>query len=422
MNVGKKSTKFISPLTLLKRRNKALLHKLEEAQDTLRALGNGEVDALVVSSIHGEQIFTLIHADQPYRNLVESMNEGAVTLSSDGSIFYCNRRFSEYMGIPMDLLIGLSVYSFVKPEELERFKGIFSNGRLSKNCSDDFSFILGEEKFIPLRITMSSTQIHDHQGVCMIATDLTQQNRQKEYEKITADLKEAVSARDEFISIASHELKTPLTTLIILSQLQKKMVDKKDPRAFAEERVSSMAEKTEASAIKLSILVEAMLDVTKIQDGKISLSKENMDIGKLTKSVLSRMSIMFTEAGCQQPKFQNSVIMCNWDPLRIEQVLNNLLVNAIKYGNKSAMEVSISQKEGVARVSVKDKGLGIPEADQLKIFGLYERAVSANEISGLGLGLYISQKIIQAHDGKIWVESKDGDGSTFIFEIPTGVS
>ncbi|HXH73509.1 MAG TPA: PAS domain-containing sensor histidine kinase [Bacteriovoracaceae bacterium] len=421
MKKGKKAKPPVTPVAKLKLQIKALRNELDEAQETLRAIRYGEVDALVVNIKQGHQIFTLKDADQPYRVLVENMNEGAVTLSSDGTIFYCNRRFSEYMKLPIKMLIGTPIFAFIKPDELDRFIEIFTLHRSSKIFSDDFFFIFRPGKFIPLRITMSSTQIDDKKGICMIATDLTQQIRQNEYEQISKDLQIAIQARDEFISIASHELKTPLTTLLIFSQMQRKMIAQNDPRAFEEKRVIHIAEKTEALTSKLNVLVEDMLDITKLKSGQLKLVKEKMDLGKLTKAVLSRMSTIFTEAGYEQPKFKNTRAIGNWDPMRLEQVLNNLLTNAIKYGNQTAIEVVVTSSKGYARLTVKDKGEGIMEADQFKIFGRFERAISASEISGLGLGLFISKQIIEAHNGIIWVYSKNGNGSTFSFEIPMGL-
>ncbi len=402
----------------LKVQIKMLQDELAEANETLSAIQHGEVDALLTKDKNGAPIFVLKNADQFYRILIENMKEGAVTLTSDGTIFYCNNRFSEYMTIPTDLLIGTSIFSFIKPEELNRFKKVFSSGRSSKSCSDDFTFELAAGKTIPLRITMSSTQIEDKLGICMVATDLTQQIRQIEYEKVMAELHEAVQARDEFISLASHELKTPLTSLILLSQMQSRMITQNNPRAFEKKRASEVAEKMGAFSSKLNILVEAMLDVTKIQSGQMSLNKQRMDLGELTKTVLTRMSSMFLAAGCEQPKFKKTILFGHWDPMRLEQVLNNLLANAIKYGNLSAMEVTIESVKGSARLSVKDKGKGINKENQLKIFSRYERTIDVVGISGLGLGLFISKKIIEAHDGTIWVDSIDGDGSTFVFEIP----
>lgn len=406
-----------TPIQKLRSQNKALKIELEEANETLRAIRNGEVDALVMSGEHGEKIFTLKNADQPYRILVESMNEGAVTLSSDATIFYCNKRFSDILETTIENLIGLSIYNFIKSDEITKFEKVFSLGKLSRGAD---AFLLKTKKGnpIPIHLSMSYSEINGKAGVCVIATDLTQQIRFKEYEILAVELEEAVKARDEFISIASHELKTPLTSLMLQTQLHKKMIQKKDSNAFDEMKIVKLVEQTEILTKKLSRLVEDMLEITRIKSDKLSIHKVIMDLGKLTNDIINRMDAQLMFAGGKKPITKTSKAVGLWDPMRIEQVISNLLNNAIKYGKGSSIEVTVSSSKGIARFSIKDEGIGISKEDQSKIFKRFERAVHANEISGLGLGLYISQQIIEAHKGRIWVESQIGKGSTFYFELP----
>ncbi len=234
------------------------------------------------------------------------------------------------------------------------------------------------------------------------------------------ELKIAVKAREEFITIASHELKTPLTSLLMFAQVQKRMIKSNHPNAFAQKNITDMVNQTERQAIKLNSLVESMLDLSRFKAGKYKLHKAKFDLVTLIKDVIEKMSLQFTSAECGPPVVKGSEVFGHWDSARIEQVLNNLFVNAIKYGAGSPITVTIEKKNGVARVSVNDQGEGIPEGDQLRIFQPFERAISSDEVSGLGLGLFISQQIIEAHDGKIWVKSENVKGTTFYFEIPLG--
>ena len=235
------------------------------------------------------------------------------------------------------------------------------------------------------------------------------------------DLKIAVKARDEFITIASHELKTPLTSLLMFAQIQKRLIKKNSPKAFTVETVTQLADQAEIQAKRLSKLVEDMLDINRLQSGKFELKKEEINLSQLAKNILTTMEPQFTSAGISPPAFVSTNVVGFWDPLRIEQVLSNLLINAIKYGEKSTITVTVEEKSGMAKVSVSDLGLGIPEDALLRIFKRFERAIHSNEVSGLGLGLYISKEIIEAHDGKIGVVSEPGTGSTFYFEIPSGI-
>ncbi len=238
---------------------------------------------------------------------------------------------------------------------------------------------------------------------------------QKANEKALID---AVHARDEFLSIASHELKTPLTTLLIQSQLHKRFVMKGDEKAYNKERINQFTEQTEKISNRLNRIVDDMLDISRIRSGKLNLSKQEVDFMKITEEVLERMKTQFEQAGYERPLFQGTETRGYWDTLRIEQVVNNLLTNAIRYGEGKPVEVKVYTVGENARLEVKDHGIGIAKESQLKIFNRFERAVNANEVSGLGLGLFISEQIVVAHQGKIWVESELGQGATFIVELP----
>lgn len=409
--------KKIPKLVKLQFKMMQLQDELFEANETLRAIRSGEVDALVVNGKNGDQIFTLKNADQPYRILVETMNEGAATLDNEGSIFYCNKRFADVLATQMDAIIGTSIFQFIKFDEQKKFQEVFSNG---KNGISSGTFLF-ENKLgssVPLYISMSYAEIDGKEGVCIIATDLTQQIRFKEYEVLAKELEKAVIARDEFISIASHELKTPLTTLMLQSQMQNRWISKNDPRAYGETRVKAIAEQTERMAEKLNRLIEDMLDISRIKTGKISIHKEDIDLAKLTEEILERMQPQFISSGSGIPIANLSPALGKWDVLRIEQVITNLFNNAIKYGRGLPIEVTVCANENFARISIKDQGIGIPKEEQHKIFGQFERTANSGSISGLGLGLYISQQIVEAHGGKISVESIKGIGSTFTVELP----
>lgn len=421
MILKKKAKAVDSSVAKLKSLNVALRYELAEAKDTLRAIQNGEVDALVVCGKDGEQIFTLKNADQPYRVFVENMNEGAATLSSDGIIYYCNKCFAETLKTPIEELIGSSIYIFISLEEAKKFKNILKSD--TKHGSQN-SFLFKDKcnKTVPLLISMSSSDINEKDSVSIIATNMTQQVQLKEYEKLAADLSEAVRARDEFISIASHELKTPLTSLLLQSQMQLKMIKSNDPKAFEESRIRNLSQQAALHVTKLNVLVDDMLDISRLKSGGLSIRKQSVDLYELTNKVIKNLSPQLVSAGCKKPYLSGDKTVGLWDPMRLEQVINNLLINAIKYGGPSQIAVHITSSKGWAQCSIIDKGKGIPKRDQLRIFERYERAISANEISGMGMGLYISQQLIQAHDGRIWVKSENGNGSTFYFEIPLGIA
>jgi PAS domain S-box-containing protein len=227
----------------------------------------------------------------------------------------------------------------------------------------------------------------------------------------------AVRARDSFLSIASHELKTPLTSLKLQAQIRMRELKKGNVGRFSPENLPNLVAADEKQVNRLIRLVEDMLDVSRIHTGKLELGLEEFDLTELLQDTVSRLSSQFEAAGVELKARASGPVLGKWDHFRLEQVLVNLLTNALKYGDGKPVEVSVGRQGDLASFSVKDQGIGIQAKDQRRIFEQFERAVTSS-ISGLGLGLFISKKIVEAHGGSIRVESGEGQGSTFIVELP----
>ncbi len=240
--------------------------------------------------------------------------------------------------------------------------------------------------------------------------------------KDTAErLAEAVKARDEFLSISSHELKTPLTSLRLQAQLMKRSIQNNSFRQYTDEQMYKVVDQTDRQVTRLNRLIDDMLDITRIRSGKFSINKEKFDLADLVNETVLRLKLMFEEANASPPEIvQKDSSVGYWDKMRIEQVMNNYLLNALRYGEGKAIRVKVIKLSDAVRVSIEDHGIGIEKKRLEQIFDRFERAISANEISGLGLGLFIVRQIVQAHSGKAWGESEPGKGSTFYFELPLG--
>lgn len=233
-------------------------------------------------------------------------------------------------------------------------------------------------------------------------------------------LQEALWARDEFISVASHEMKTPLTSMKLQAQMIKRALERNNTSFNPLEKLKTLVDQTDRQTERLERLINDMLDISRIRTGKLTIHKEEFEFSELVKDVIQRMKEQFYEIPGGTPftsYCENS--QGSWDKMRIEQVITNLLTNSIKYGNKQKIEVYVEGNKDMVLLKVKDYGLGISKEFQEKIFRRFERGgISAKEISGLGLGLYITQQIVKSHGGKIWVESAIGKGSTFYVELP----
>lgn len=252
-----------------------------------------------------------------------------------------------------------------------------------------------------------------------INIDLTEQKNIEHKLRLTeANLLHALSVRDEFVATASHELKTPLTSLKLQTQMLQRGLEKKDS-SYTHEKIVNHISKNSCHVDRLTRLVDDMLDISRIRTGKLTLKKESCELSVILKDILSRLHDQFETCGSGQPIIETlDEAHGEWDPLRIEQVLTNITTNAIRYGQGKAISISIEKREETVLFMVRDRGLGIAKSDHEKIFKRYERGLLQREIAGLGIGLFITQQIVLAHKGKIWLESAIGQGTTFFVELP----
>ena len=228
-----------------------------------------------------------------------------------------------------------------------------------------------------------------------------------------AELERALNLRKEFISLASHELNTPLTSLKLITQMYQQKFKKDGTIEHA--ALERLLKTYDDQVHLLTRIVTDMLDVSKIENGKLPLLKDKTDLNALIQKVIEFSSLSYQK----EIKYEcDQAIFGMWDQLRVEQVMLNLINNAIKYGDGKLIEVNLTSENDHAVIVVKDSGIGIPEDMMNKIFGRFERAVNPNQFAGLGIGLYIANQIVKAHSGRIEVKSKLGEGSEFSVLLP----
>jgi signal transduction histidine kinase/CHASE3 domain sensor protein len=235
------------------------------------------------------------------------------------------------------------------------------------------------------------------------------------------EAREAVAARDDFLSIASHELKTPVTTLQLQVQslLRRASAESSAPPAgSAFDRLAA----ADRQVVRLTKLINDLLDISRITGRGLELELAPVDLAAVVRDVIARHEEELTRARCAISVKADSPSAGVWDPMRIEQIVTNLLSNAIKYGAGRPIEVLVQGDEAVARLTVRDHGIGIAPEHQARIFQRFERAVSKANYGGFGLGLWIVRQIVDAHGGVIRVESQPEHGSTFCVELPRSVA
>ncbi len=240
-----------------------------------------------------------------------------------------------------------------------------------------------------------------------------------EHARLYRDAREAIRTRDEFMSIASHELRTPLNVMLLQTDGLLRQAKKEQ-----DVRLSPALERIKRQVNRLGALVESLLDVSRITAGRLALDLVDVELGAVVAEVVARLRDEVSRAGTTvevlvdgEGRGQREIVG-KWDRLRVDQIITNLLSNAIKYGGAKPIRIELAVAGDRARLAVIDQGIGIDKVNQARIFERFERAVSSKHYGGFGLGLWIVRQIIEAHGGEISIQSRVGEGSTFVAELP----
>src|SRR6187200_306981 len=529
--------------------------QLKEANETIHAIRTGQIDALVVETEDGPQLYTLKSADHTYRVFIEKMKEGAVTLNSNGIILYCNSQFADMINLPLAKVIGLPIMNFIPGEYKDVFKKITKQGWQSDSKGEIF-LKNKNEVLVPFLLSVTSLELDEGIALSIILTDLTIQKENekqlelknqkleearlaaykmneelediveertkdllvsREYFKFLADnipviiwtsgidgkldyvnrrwveytgfdveesktkqgellhpddlernitewqtalkekrkyegefrlkrttdgayrwhysqaipfkdehgnitawigtnidvndQKKELEKKDEFIGVASHELKTPLTSLkgyIQLIEFQDNLSD----------AAKIYVTKATSSINKLQHLIDELLDASKIKASKLKFIKREFNLTELVSLCIENCTYMYPAYKIKK-ELQEDIMVYGNDE-RIEQVLMNLINNAVKYSpHKKEITIRVEKNKDSAVVSVVDFGIGMVNSDQELVFERFYRANGGGStMPGLGMGLYISSEIIKVHNGEINVKSKLNEGSVFSFSLP----
>jgi len=341
-------------------------------------------------------------AERRFTNLAEAIPQIVWTANGRGALQYANRRFVEYTGMGLAAAQGDGWLAAVHPDDTHQCvagwrdavaKGLRYEGEFRLRRASDGAYRWHISRAVPEHNTAGEV-------VAWLGTHT-------DFE----DLKQAIRARDEFLSIASHELRTPLTALKLRLQalLYAKGLDEK-----LEKKLESAARQTQ----RLERLIDNLLDISRITTGHLELEPEELELAEVTHEVVERLREEASSIGSQIQFEATSRAGGRWDRLRVEQVVTNLLTNAMKYGEGKPIVVRVSEEAECVEISVRDRGMGIADTDVERIFHQFERAANRRAPGGLGMGLYIARQIVEAHGGQIEVESKIGDGSIFRIRLP----
>ena len=355
--------------------------------------------------------------------LINSMQDGFSLLDKFGTTIDVNLAFCSMTGFSREDLIGVSTpHPYWPPEEYENIKKAFDKTiQNHQNYSFELIFMRKNGERFPVIVTPSAVKNSNGEVVNYLATikDITERKiSELKLIKAKEEAEKAAIIKSNFLDSAAHELRTPVTAFSILLHLTEKKLQKGVPVD------GSILSRLRSQAERLSNLVIDLLDVSRLERGKISLNREMNDISKLIHECVDDIKL---KAPTRNFIFIKPIesIMINIDSVRIYQVITNLLNNARKYTpEESPIEVILEKNANTLRVSILDHGHGISKEDQLNLFTPFTRGVPElkERSGGLGLGLYISRSIVELHGGKIGVDSQLGSGSTFHFELPLEVN
>jgi len=249
-------------------------------------------------------------------------------------------------------------------------------------------------------------------GYSAIFRDITEKKR------LLDDLRQAVHARDEFLSIASHELKTPLTSMELQLASLRKLRETTPEARLSEEKVAKKLDTVARQSHRLTVLINNLLEVTQITSGRLDLRPERIDLRELVDAVITRMREWIDRSGCRISIQAEGAVAGMWDRRHLETAVENLLSNATKFGAGRPIDVTIESDKSNARLRVRDRGIGILPEQQARVFQRFERAVPEQHYGGLGLGLWTVRQIVEAHRGAVRVQSETDEGSTFTLDLP----
>ncbi|MHB0870905.1 MAG: sensor histidine kinase [Chloroflexota bacterium] len=354
------------------------------------------------------------HRASELETVLDTMAEAVYVVDREMRITRRNRAYDRLVGAPPDgegIITLHDHFGLLKPRS--------ENGEpLAFQDQPAVRVLLGESftnrviMITPLTgdeeryLSISGAPIRDASGQVVAAVNVARD---------VTEAKEVDRLKDEFISVASHELKTPLTVVKGYAQLLAQRLKSVPERAGESRMAGQILEQTN----KMTDLADRLLDVSRVQFGRLTLERQLVDLAALVREVSERLQMGIQDHPIRISADQPAPAQV--DPARIEQVVSNLISNAAKYSpEKTDIEVALERQDGQALLSVRDHGYGIPREQQPHIFRRFYRATTGERRKGVGLGLYVSKGIVEAHGGRIWFDSEEGKGTTFYVQLPLG--
>ncbi|HLE48506.1 MAG TPA: PAS domain-containing sensor histidine kinase [Patescibacteria group bacterium] len=364
------------------------------------------------------------------KSLINLSLQPIILKNERGQIIFISESIKELLSLQNNIPSGATLDGYIFPDDVQEHKTFLND--VLKNPGErktvELRFKKGETGYIWTKL--DSINLLKHNDIRAIVSSVQDITFQKELDREKVDIikqekkarslaEKAVKDRDEFLSIASHELKTPLTTILLQLQATLRKISSQTLADFSGSDLLKSLQIAEKQSQNLSVLIKDLLNVSLTSTHKLTLSKEKVDLTKLVSDLIHKYEVEIKLSGCTVvAKISDSEIIGSWDAVRIEQALTNLFMNALRHAPHSRVIISVYRHNDFAVFRIKDSGQGIPKEFHDKIFAPFNRINNNSNNKGLGVGLFIAKQIINAHDGDITLTSKIGKGSSFTVSLP----
>jgi PAS domain S-box-containing protein len=367
--------------------------------------------------------------EKHFRSLVNFSPQPIILKNNKGEVIFTSDTIKELLGLKNNLPAGESIEQIIHPEHIKDHQD-FMSSVLDKPYEKQTIELRMKKNDNWIWVRNDSVNLLKHKNIRAVVSSIQDITFQKEIDREKADIiiqeknarniaENAVRQRDEFLAIASHELKTPLTTILLQLQATLRRILTQSLADFSGSELLNSLQIAENQSHRLTGLINDLLNVSIASSGKLSLNKELVNLGRLTESLIHRYEREISLSGSNvELVLKNANITGEWDPIRIEQALSNLLLNALKYSNGENVRVVVTNDEAWGMVSIIDSGKGIAEKFHDSLFEPFKRLSVDKKTEGLGVGLFIAKQIALSHGGDIDLKSKVGKGSTFTLKLP----
>ncbi len=353
-------------------------------------------------------------------SLLDSVPDAMIIAEDGGTILHVNENAERLFGYPRHEIVGRPV-ELLLPARYRAMHQVHRGGYHAAprtrpmGLGLDLSGLRKDGSEFSAEISLSPIDLDGRRGVVAAVRDVTERKKLEERAQLWRQARAEVRERDEFLSMASHELRTPVTAL----QLQLQLLQRTAQRSLEElpHLLEGKMQVLERQTRRIAILVNELLDVSRMRLGKLELRYEDADLAEIAREVVSHLRREIGRAGSRL-RLDLAPAPGRWDRIRIEQVITNLLVNAAKFGDGKPISVAVGADATRAQLRVTDRGIGIASDAQARVFERFERAAPSEHFGGLGIGLYIVRQVVDAHGGEVRVESTPGAGATFTVDLP----